>query len=253
MKMNDWNHKERVHGFTLIELLVVISIISLLIAILLPALAQARFAAQNTKCSTQVRQVGLASFAYAIDHDNYAPDRHFGDDLNDLNYLPTKQVLYCPIVADSANNFAALRKPGWHYAGNIMMMASGFPSMGPAKLDFVLEPSVGMFYTDSSWRGGFYTHYPDYTVMIFEGRTDAAWANPPHPAQVGSTGQISMRNMNVAYIDGHGDSIGHKGETTITAFRANREYGFNQKRFWAWNNETVTPSDGGWDRAPFSD
>lgn len=59
------NTRSQSHGFTLIELLVVISIISLLIAILLPALAKAREAAQRTQCATQMRQVGLAIYGYA--------------------------------------------------------------------------------------------------------------------------------------------------------------------------------------------
>jgi prepilin-type N-terminal cleavage/methylation domain-containing protein len=55
-------------GFTLIELLVVISIISLLISILLPALGAARKQANITKCLAQIRQLGIASFAYESDN-----------------------------------------------------------------------------------------------------------------------------------------------------------------------------------------
>ncbi len=56
-------------GFTLIELLVVISIIALLIAILLPALARANEAARRTQCLANLRSMAQASFAYAADFD----------------------------------------------------------------------------------------------------------------------------------------------------------------------------------------
>lgn len=60
-------------AFTLIELLVVISIISLLIAILLPALASARAASQRIKCASSLRQVGMAIFMYADASKDYVP------------------------------------------------------------------------------------------------------------------------------------------------------------------------------------
>ena len=56
-------------GFTLIELLVVIAIISLLMAILMPALHMARFRAYETTCASNLRQVNLALIMYAQDDD----------------------------------------------------------------------------------------------------------------------------------------------------------------------------------------
>ena len=61
------------NGFTLIELLVVVSILSLLIALLLPALGEARATAKRVRCLSQVRQIALGSQYYANDHGERLP------------------------------------------------------------------------------------------------------------------------------------------------------------------------------------
>ncbi|MEX0776348.1 MAG: hypothetical protein WD042_11640 [Phycisphaeraceae bacterium] len=54
-------------AFTIVELLVVISIIALLIAVMLPALVNARQAALATVCQTKLRQIHMASCSYGAD------------------------------------------------------------------------------------------------------------------------------------------------------------------------------------------
>ena len=53
----------------MIELLVVIAILSLLVAILVPSLMQAKRLAQNVICKTNLHQYGLAEATYLGEYD----------------------------------------------------------------------------------------------------------------------------------------------------------------------------------------
>ncbi len=60
-------------GFTLIELLVVIAIIVLLMSLVVSTVQSSIGRARTASCASQLRQIGVALFAYGVDHQKFPP------------------------------------------------------------------------------------------------------------------------------------------------------------------------------------
>lgn len=77
-------------AFTLVELLVVMGIISLLLGVLLPAVASARQSAAKVKASSDMRQLLTGYLLYTLDHKGSLP---FGYPPDKVNGVPIKVEL----------------------------------------------------------------------------------------------------------------------------------------------------------------
>ena len=66
-------------GVTLIELLVVVAVIAILAALLLPALSRGRDKARAAYCLGNLKQWGLATQFYVLDHEDFLPPEGFGN------------------------------------------------------------------------------------------------------------------------------------------------------------------------------
>ena len=85
-------------AFTLIELLVTITIISLLMALLLPIIGTVRETARQVVCASNLRQIGVLELSYAAGHAGTVPPAYLCPNMNwltgGLSGMAGQQAIY---------------------------------------------------------------------------------------------------------------------------------------------------------------
>ncbi|MCL4196494.1 MAG: DUF1559 domain-containing protein [Phycisphaerales bacterium] len=196
-------------AFTLIELLVVISIIALLIALLLPGLAQAREASKKTACLSNQRQLALAFTLYALDFGQIPGCTSQGrrDNLDwsgeeNRRPLNSRAFPYGRIYPYVSKSEQAVECPKARRQANKEFDYTFVAGMAGARLDI---PWRTLYPADPRSPGRDMLAFQAMPVLIEE---DEIWYNNPVPDGTwANLDQFSDRHggtCNLAYLDGSG-------------------------------------------------
>ena len=211
-------------GFTLVELLVVISIISLLMGILMPALSAARDAGRKTVCGLNLHQIAIAFTGWSLDNDDYiftmsssADGASSGDWFSDLlpymgggSDLWKRRMWICPADKDP---FPISAGTSPHTEGVTSYALNGYYRAG-----------VGLIPTAKLGPGGGYKVFdvrsPSSVMLMIETSYWDCVTDCTHPAAVAAglsessnhhhrntSGFYHRASMNLLFVDGHTGNI----------------------------------------------
>ncbi|MFZ2654471.1 MAG: prepilin-type N-terminal cleavage/methylation domain-containing protein [Victivallales bacterium] len=223
------------NAFTLIELLIVIAIIAILMALLLPALSQAKELGKRTACMGSLRQIGLAGDSYSNDYYGYYPPKWEGNDsgcwikvmngaapLNAPNglgclfpdYVKTIDIFFCPSLSNQVGNMSNQAMwnygafSGYRYAANFILAdgtaVAGGAIGGSAKPNYFMPRGPGKV-VGTSYLSYSYPNDGCYVFDMVHGNDHSLNAHPAKrsPAKAGG---------NVLFVDGRVEWLGFIGK-----------------------------------------
>jgi prepilin-type processing-associated H-X9-DG protein/prepilin-type N-terminal cleavage/methylation domain-containing protein len=173
-------------GFTLVELLVVIGIVSVLLLLLLPALARSRAEARAVQCVNNLRQLYLANVMYAQEHDGFyvpaaadmydfllpgAPVDHFGGRLRWHGVRPTP---------NGNSDFDFRLGPLFEYLpeGRIRECPEFFEFKRRGEVSNAFESGTGGYGYNMAYIGSQLAYVSDPVAAVRRGIRDVRIANP---------------------------------------------------------------------------
>lgn len=210
----------RATAFTLVELLVVISIVSVLISVMLPAISKAKFNAEQIQCLGRIRQMPLAVSMYANDNKGYFPYINSAVPSYDYGGWAAKVFQYCGPFGDvtqatfnyrnAGKRFAVMTcpslqsgtwtygYPNWLFAINWAVQFTPSATWGlggeiPQKVDGLTRPA----------RVGLFVDAGCYATAIHPPQTDT-YGIYGHPSPGIATPNHAGRGLSQARVDGSG-------------------------------------------------
>jgi prepilin-type N-terminal cleavage/methylation domain-containing protein/prepilin-type processing-associated H-X9-DG protein len=245
------DRKNSQYGFTLIELLVVISIISVLIGMLLPAVQKAREAAARLSCTNNLKQIGLAMHNYSFDCDNHFPPSRLGEG------LATWAVIILPYLEQ--NNLFNQWSMGQSYflQNNVARLTPVKGYFCPSRRSANDPPNASISGDVPSNSGGSAQNVPgalgDYAVVI-----DPSGTDEPSITTQNLTGsfQIGQGYALLSFTDGLSNTL-LVGEKQVPLPNAGVGWWdcsiYDGEYFQCWSRAasaayplTVNPQDTGW-------